>query len=261
MQAFMDSPLLSIVVPIRNMGGRLESVKDWLVQASRLNIEVIFVNDASNDATLVELNEIITKNKYRFVKSFDGNFGGPGPARNSGMNISSGRWIAFWDADDEPSVQNFFEMVQLAELECHDLAIGAWTSKKIIYGPDPLKSFEKIRKPKFFNILESPGIWRWAFKAEVARRSKFPELLMGEDLIFLANLNLSPRYTYNKVVYTYIQGSPGQLTSNVRALKDRKKMARYLNRQKPGNHFDLLSKMLRVKVRVTTFFWHWTRNV
>lgn len=259
MPAVNEAPLLSIVVPIRNMQGRLGEARNWLAQVKEFDMEVIFVNDASVDETFTELTKIVQENKYEFVKNFDGIFGGPGPARNFGMSKSKGEWIAFWDSDDEPNVPIFFEMVQSADLKSRDIAVGGWTAKQIHSNQEELSHVEKSHNPKFYDILVSPGIWRWAFKLELAKKSTFPDILMGEDLVFLANLKLSPRFQYNKNVYTYVQGNPGQLTSSKRALQDRKNMRVHLTRDIFGDQLDLLKVMLRAKIRVSSF-WHGVRN-
>ena len=259
MPAFIETPLLSIVVPIRNMHGRLSQVRNWLAQAEKFNMEVIFVNDGSVDETFMEINEIVLENKYEFVKNFDGNFGGPGPARNFGMSKSEGEWVAFWDSDDEPNVPIFFEMIQLADLKSRDIAVGGWIAKQVSHDQEQSIQVEKSHSSKFVDILINPGIWRWAFKVELAKKSTFPDILMGEDLVFLANLKLSPRLQYNKEVYRYVKGNPGQLTSNERALQDRKNMVKYLNSEIFGNQFDLLKVMLRTKIRFSSF-WHRVRN-
>lgn len=259
MSEFIDAPLLSIVVPIRNMQGRLDPVRNWLTQADGFNMQVIFLNDASVDETLRELHEIVADKRFSFVKIIDGNFGGPGPARNHGMTLSKGRWIAFWDSDDEPDVSKFIDMIRLADQEFRDIAVGGWISKRAIQGHDLSGGVEKKHNPKYFDILMYPGIWRWAFKVELARKSKFPHILMGEDLVFLANLKLSPRFRYEEKVYTHIQGNPGQLTSNIKALQDRKEMGKLLNREELANLFDLLKFMLRMKIRFSSF-WHGRKN-
>jgi glycosyltransferase involved in cell wall biosynthesis len=259
MPTLIEAPLLSIVVPIRNMQGRLGLVRNWLTQVQKLNMEVIFVNDASIDDTLTELNEIVGQNKYNFVKTFDGIFGGPGPARNFGMSKAKGKWIAFWDSDDEPDAPMFFEMIRLAELGGQDIAVGGWAARQALGEEGKPSNLEKIHSSKLINILVNPGIWRWAFKVEIAKKSKFPATLMGEDVVFLANLKLSPRFQYNKKVYTYLQGTPGQLTSNESALRDRRKMGRYLRREIPRHELSLLIVLLRVKIKVSSF-WHGVRN-
>ena len=259
MPTFIEAPLLSVVVPIRDMQNRLNSVKTWLAQAEKFNMEVIFVNDSSVDETLDELNKIVLKNRYRFVKNFDGIFGGPGPARNFGMGKSSGKWIAFWDSDDEPNVPSFFNMIQMAEIEFRDIAVGGWEAKQVSGEWKTSGHVVKTHNPKFLEIVKSPGLWRWAFKLERVKKSTFPDILMGEDLVFLANLNLAPRFQYNKSVYTYIQGNPGQLTSNKKALLDRKKMGNHLIGTFINSEFDLLRAMIRLKIKASSF-WHRIRN-
>jgi len=240
------------------MQGRLDHVRKWLNQAKDFDMEVIFVNDASVDETFAELNSIVKKYQYRFVKILNGNFGGPGLARNYGMNKSTGQWIAFWDSDDEPNVSKFFEMIQFAELDFRDVAVGGWTAK-IVSADAKSPPIEKRHYPKFTDILRNPGIWRWAFKLPIAKKSNFPDILMGEDLVFLANAKLSPYFQYNESVYTYVQGNMGQLTSNKKALQDRKSMGLHLSRDNYEGKFDFLRSMMRVKIGISSL-WYRVKN-
>jgi glycosyltransferase involved in cell wall biosynthesis len=240
------------------MQGRLEHVRSWLDQAKHFDMEVVFVNDSSVDETLAELNMIVKENKYTFVRNYNGIFGGPGLARNFGMNETKGKWIAFWDSDDEPDVPNFFEMIRLAEHDLQDVAVGGWTAK-IVSADGKSQPLEKRHYPKFVDILKSPGIWRWGFKVDIAKKSHFPSILMGEDLVFLANLKLSPHFQYNESVYTYVQGNLGQLTSSKRALQDRKSMGSHVGRGDFEGQFDFLRFMLRLKIR-TSSLWFRMRN-
>jgi hypothetical protein len=60
------------------------------------------------------------------------------------------------------------------------------------------------------------GIWRYAFKTELAQTQLFGKFRMGEDQVYLARLNLnweSIEFT-NKVSYRYIKGLKTQLTRN-----------------------------------------------
>jgi len=91
-------PLVSIVVPIYNMGEVAEKCLKELLTQDYENIEFIFVDDGSTDNSL-EVCERIAVEDSR-VKVFSTDNRGSGPARNFGIAIAKGEYIYFPDADD-----------------------------------------------------------------------------------------------------------------------------------------------------------------
>ncbi len=90
---------ISIIIPVYNAATTLErSVKSVLNQEYD-NLEVILVNDGSNDKSLEICNRLSYCDSRVIV--IDKPNGGPNSARNIGINNASGEFIAFVDADDE----------------------------------------------------------------------------------------------------------------------------------------------------------------
>ena len=49
---------LSVIVPVRDMAGRLQNLRSWLAEVKNSPLEVIIVHDFFDQATQIELNEI-----------------------------------------------------------------------------------------------------------------------------------------------------------------------------------------------------------
>ena len=88
-------PLISVVIPAYNAESYIQSTLDSVFNQTYQNIEVIVVDDGSNDSTQSILNAyphnvvvIKTENK------------GVSHARNTGIDAAKGGWIAFVDSDD-----------------------------------------------------------------------------------------------------------------------------------------------------------------
>lgn len=92
------NPLVSIVVPIYNMGNIADKCLRGLLKQDYNNLEYIFVNDGSTDNSL-EVCRCIAEEDAR-VKVFSTENRGSGPARNYGIVKSKGEYIYFPDADD-----------------------------------------------------------------------------------------------------------------------------------------------------------------
>ncbi len=93
-----DNVLISIIVPVYDMEKYIHRCMDSLINQTYKNIEIIMVNDGSKDKSLDIIKEYAEKdNRIRYV---DQENGGPGCARNSGLDIAKGDYIGFVDCDD-----------------------------------------------------------------------------------------------------------------------------------------------------------------
>jgi glycosyltransferase involved in cell wall biosynthesis len=212
----IDSYLLSIVIPVTNLADDLDQLRSSLSSALEFNeVQVVLVHDKRDEKTTEQLGQIVQQYIHSNLVFLEGVFGNPGAARNAGMKISKGEWIAFWDAGD------LGEAVSLL----HDLKMNS-DSKLVIIG-----QFEKfeILKSKVIMLSETkslldlpgnPGLWRMAFRNN--HLLAFPEISMGEDQVFLAR-NLpheSSIYFSDSIYYTYRSGRPAQLTKNKSKLSE-----------------------------------------
>jgi glycosyltransferase EpsH len=94
----MDSPLISIILPIYNAEEYLDRCLESILEQTYENIEVVCVNDGSSDAGL----KIVRKYFYddERIIILDKKNEGVSKARNAGLNIATGEFIMFVDADD-----------------------------------------------------------------------------------------------------------------------------------------------------------------
>lgn len=93
-----ESADISVIVPVFNAGAHLFPLLSSLLNQSAASLEVIAVDDGSTDDSLTVLREAARRDP-RLVVLRQAN-GGCSVARNRGLKIARGRWIAFADADD-----------------------------------------------------------------------------------------------------------------------------------------------------------------
>lgn len=91
-------PLVSIIVPVYNVGAYIEQCLDSILRQSYIKIEVIVVDDGSQDNS-PELVDKIAQSDERVVVIHKRNEG-VSAARNAGLKASKGEYIAFVDGDD-----------------------------------------------------------------------------------------------------------------------------------------------------------------
>lgn len=94
----MNSPLVTVVVPVYNVEKYLDRCIDSIVSQTYKNLEIILVDDGSPDNCPQMCDSWAEKdNRIRVVHKKNA---GLGMARNSGMEIATGSYIFFVDSDD-----------------------------------------------------------------------------------------------------------------------------------------------------------------
>lgn len=93
---------VSIVVPVYNAEKFIQSTISMVQAQTFEDWEMILVEDHSLDDTreiLYEMRENTLDKRLKFI-FLDNNKDGPAPARNKGVEVATGRYIAYLDADD-----------------------------------------------------------------------------------------------------------------------------------------------------------------
>ena len=90
--------LISIIIPVYNAEKYLEQCLDSICQQTYKNIEIILVNDGSTDKSETICKNYMEKdNRIQYIYKENG---GPGIARNKGLEIANGQYVMFVDSDD-----------------------------------------------------------------------------------------------------------------------------------------------------------------
>lgn len=203
---------LSVVIPLRNMSGRLNNLFTEIRYLVAEDTQIILVDDGSSDDTSNEITDFILKNRFQEKIVFiNAKFGGPGAARNVGKDKATRNWVCFWDADDKRNLDLMKATMNLTFDA--DLII---TDFQKIYTVENLE----VTKHSVFpfathDLLVNGGLWRVVFNSKIIKNIDFLNLMIGEDLIFLARvLDLSPEISrISQVTYFYHVGQEAQITS------------------------------------------------
>jgi glycosyltransferase involved in cell wall biosynthesis len=216
------NPLLSVVVPIGSRQGDISLLSDWVPIAVAREIEVILVHDFHDIKTKLALEKLVEKINSQKIKFLEGKFGSPGEARNFGIPQASGKWICFWDSDDQPDITRFLNMVNQAESIGSTACVGNFEKLNVI-----TEDVSKIRLSSNKLLLEmqiakDPGLWRFAFDRNLVKDVNFEKFRMGEDQSYLAKaLLLCDSIQVSKdFVYQYVMGSKLQLTQQKSAVME-----------------------------------------
>jgi glycosyltransferase involved in cell wall biosynthesis len=210
------------------MAGKLNYLESWLPKAIKANLHVILVHDIQDSDTSGEIQKLIRANASENLQFIEGYFGSPGAARNQGIKEVVGDWVAFWDSDDQPSVENFVEMVRMAEREKADIAIGDFL--RTVHPIVESDAITGTRQMNLDTVFRDPGLWRFAFRTKRLNGLLFKDFLIGEDLIFLLESGYFSKeiFFFEKIVYRYSINVPGQATGSTKALNDYSRTLAYL---------------------------------
>jgi glycosyltransferase involved in cell wall biosynthesis len=91
------TPVVSVVIPTRNRCGLLARTLRCVLGQSLHDLEVVVVDDASDDAT-GDMLAGIADDRFRCERH--GSRHGVAAARNTGLSMARGQWVAFLDDDD-----------------------------------------------------------------------------------------------------------------------------------------------------------------
>ena len=114
-------PLVSIVMPIYNVGYYLRDAINDILSQTYKNIELICVNDGSKDHSLDVIHFFSDSDKR--IKIIDQENKGAAEARNTGIHVASGKYLMVLDADDRFEPEMIEKAVTEAEKFSADITI------------------------------------------------------------------------------------------------------------------------------------------
>lgn len=102
--------LISIVVPIYNSENYIERCINSIINQSYKNLEIILVNDGSKDSSLNICKKFAEQDERITILNQSNK--GVSAARNAGIEIATGKYISFIDADDTVEANYIYELVE-----------------------------------------------------------------------------------------------------------------------------------------------------
>lgn len=180
-----QQPLISVVVPVYNVEEYLAQCVDSILSQSHQNLEVILVDDGSKDNG-GEICDEYAKKDERVKVIHQKNIGLSG-ARNSGLKLVSGEYVAFVDSDDwiEPAMfSTLVELLQKSGLEIIECGIAKSNVEKqtinnVEFVIEPYETaLKRIIKNNHYSV------WRRIYKSNLIKDYRFLEGKTSEDVYF-----------------------------------------------------------------------------
>lgn len=189
---------VSVIVPVFNGEETLRRAIDSVIMQTHKNWEIIAINDGSTDGTAEILKGY--ENKYKNIRVYYQENAGLSASRNRAMELATGYWTSFLDADDyyhEDALQNLVTMGIWAR---PDIVIG---SRQMSYNGEirfvPRFIFKKdisdvnlIKNKKLFSIITVMGkLYRTGYIRD--NQFTFPVGITYEDYPFTYETYLKAR--------------------------------------------------------------------
>lgn len=205
---------ISVIVPVYNAEMYLKKCLNSIVNQTYKNIEIIVVNDGSNDNSKNIIDEY--KNRYEgIIKVFETKNFGVAIARNYGIEKVSGDYFLFVDADDYIELDLIEKLSQIIEKEKIDIVkykmkLINKNEEKLFDGP----SFDKVDGQTAFNklcftdkMIDTPCLYLFNTKFFKENSFMFLKESYHEDfgLIPLVMINAKNFISSNIYGYNYVQ--------------------------------------------------------
>lgn len=148
--------ILTIVIPLYNKEKYIIETLNSILKEITQEVEVIIIDDCSTDRSIHKVEEYLDKNTkiLKNIKVFKNiKNRGVSATRNRGIQLSSGKYVMFLDADDKLK-ENFYKeilpLLQNEDLEMICLAREYSSLKKIEIDYKEILPLEKIKISNFF---------------------------------------------------------------------------------------------------------------
>lgn len=235
----MDNPLVSIITPCYNGAPYLPRFFDSILNQTYKHIEVIFVDDGSQDDTKKIVNQYSSKfkdNNIELIYIYQDN-AGQASALNRGLKYFKGEFLSCVDSDD--ALGNDFILNKLKYMldnpQCHfcygDVTeIDQQTNRiiKLRKGIDYKSFFDFLNNVIYFKNITFPGyMFRTSSFDKVIKNREIYSGIGGQNAQLLVPFSWfygNPDYVDDSTYYYYIRSN-----SHSHSINDSSKMINQIN--------------------------------
>ena len=222
---YLIEETISVIVPIYNVERYIKNCVESLLKQTYRNLQIILVDDGSKDNSGKICDDFAKKDKRLEVIHKPN--GGLADARNKGMKVAKGKYIAFLDGDDYiyptfyEDLHNLLKYYNAEIAECDFFRIKEneiENSQDIIFkynnnlkieneicnGEEALKLLYGTRLHPY---VKKVVVWNKLYRRELLKNIEFPVGKLHEDeyTTFKILNNCKKIVSTNKVLHGYIQ--------------------------------------------------------
>lgn len=192
---------VSVIVPVYNVEPFLEQCVDSILSQTHSNLQIILVDDGSEDRSGLLCDRLLEKDsRIEVIHKLNG---GLSSARNAGLEVVIGDYVSFIDSDDFIDTTMYEQMLNVFGKSNCDIvgcAINRYYYKESIYKPyihyhytKYLTDFTQTELARLHILCQIDcSVCNKLFKHEVIIEERFKEGVTNEDFLFFY-------YLYKKV--------------------------------------------------------------
>lgn len=223
---YQDNPLVSVIIPVYNVEKYLTQCLNSVVNQTYSNIEIICIDDASEDNSVEILKEYASKDARIKVLYNQKNLG-LGQTRNIGINAARGEYIHFVDSDDWVKLDAYEKLKEIID-EYHPQMINfsfqPYNEKTKCYEPEFVYKgieningcFRPVDHPEFIDNAEA--VWKVLYSRKFLQENNiiFTDVPIHEDTPFYMECLLKAErlYVTQQPLYYYRTKRPNSLIDN-----------------------------------------------
>lgn len=197
----MRAPTLSIIIPVYNAASVVHKIVGSIVDQPFTDWELLLINDKSTDDSAAAIRELAHYDSRIHVFNRTTN-GGASAARNDGIRKARGKYLMFFDADDDIKPAMVKELMSAAlpqklPLVCCGNIYNTYDNKRLLSSieistsPLPGRLHTEDWPTYIAKLLGMDGrlyqVWNKLYRADIIREHQlfFDEgVNFGEDLMF-----------------------------------------------------------------------------
>lgn len=186
-----DKKLISVIVAAYNIEAYLPRCLDSILSQNYSNLEIIVVDDGSQDDTGTVCDRYAQKDERIRVIHQDNQ--GLSGARNAGLEVAGGAYIGYVDGDDWIEPDMYGAMMEACEREGAELAVcayrrienkkekGQFSEKQyLLTREEALETY--VRDNQSYHIYNS--VWSKLFRRDIVEGMRFPIGKKSEDIMY-----------------------------------------------------------------------------
>lgn len=216
MANYEAQPVISIIVPVYNVEKYLEKCINSLINQTITNIEIILVDDGSQDASGTICDQFEKKDQR--IRVYHKKNEGLSSARNFGIDMANGEYIGFIDSDDYVDL-DMYELlycnlkkedadISMCDLyHCYDDTEPQANSKPEYFVFDKVTAIKTVMEAKKTSVTAVNKL----YKKELFDKVRYPQGKLSEDAFVIVELLLEADSivldTHSKYYYVHRKNS------------------------------------------------------
>ena len=177
---------ITAIIPVHNWDKVLDNIK-YLINLKDINkFKIIFILDSCPSYAENDLKELLFLIKNINFIILNRNYNSAAESRNEGLSLVDTEWVCFWDSDDLPNLNGFYNLYSSVSSENVDLVVGQIRTAYIRNGLE-IKS-RTTKTSSHLTLALDLGFTRILYKSLFIRELFFSKYKIGEDILFLAEI-------------------------------------------------------------------------